>query len=260
MDLLFPLAHTQATGLFFLTTLLPLAYWLLRVLQAAQRRRVPGVAWWAVPGWVTLLFAGLLGQPTFLALGAAALLLAEFWPRAYRPAATRPRALWPAFGAVLGLVLLFVTLAQWLAEPQPLALAAALAFLLAGAAGLVAALSWRPLNVRPPRPWPRIARVTVPDVPDLSLSLTRRGAQLQNVSPGPLELAGWSPERINAWLPFKDEHGQRLGALQAGQSAWVPLSENDHGLRVWYYTAASSDVPRLFRADWQPPQRDRVLN
>ncbi|WP_291424735.1 hypothetical protein [Deinococcus sp.] len=269
MDLLLPFAHTQATGLFVLTTLLPAAYWLLRVFREAEQRHVPAVAWWAAPGWVTLLFAGILAQPTFFALGAAALLLAEFWPAAYKPAALRPPALWAAFGTVLGLALLLVTLLQWLATPEPVALAAGLAASLAGLAGLLSSLGWRPEAARPQQAqhWARLARVSVPERPDLSLTLTNNGAQLraelQNVSQHTLQLAGWSPVRINpvnAWLPFKNSAGQRVNTLRMGESTFLPLDEYDRGLRVWYVWADHQDQPLLFRADWQPPQRDRVLN
>ncbi len=269
MDLLLPFAHTQATGLFVLTTLLPAAYWLLRVLREAGQRRVPAVAWWAAPGWVTMLFAGILAQPTFFALGAAGLLLAEFWPGAYKPAALRPPALWAAFGTVLGLVLLGVTLWQWGAKPEPVALAAALAAFVAGLAGLLSSLGWRPEAAQPQQAqhWARLARVSVPDQSDLSLTLTGNGtnlrAELQNVSQHTLQLAGWSPVRmtpVNAWLPFKNSAGQRVNTLRMGESTFLPLDEYDRGLRVWYMWADQDNQPLLFRADWQPPQRDRVLN
>lgn len=251
------------TTVWFLGSLVLLtAYWFYRVGSEARAARVPRVAWWAVPGLVMMLFSQGLeqSQPTFFALGAAALLLAEFWPYAYRRVSGRPPATWPVLGLILGAAMVLAIFDK--PEQQSFALAVGLGAVLAGIAGLITAGFW-------PKPRPaslgfgaRWKPITIPEWPDLSVTLTERGAELKNVSRQTLELAGWSPSSINGWLMVRDEHGQSLNKLRAGQTAFLPLTDHERGVRVWYALSGQSNDPRLFRADWVPVQgqNSRILN
>lgn len=251
------------TTVWFLGTLgLLAAYWFYRVAREARAERVPRVAWWAVPGLVMMLYSQGLEQPqpTFFALGAACLLLAEFWPYAYRRSAGRPPATWPVLGLILGAAVVMSIFNK--SEQQSFAFAVGLSAVLAGLAGLITAGFW-------PKPRPaslgfgaRWKPITVPEWPDLSVTLTARGAELKNVSRQTLELAGWSPISINGWLMVRDEHGQSLNKLRAGQTAFIPLPDDERGVRVWYAVSGKTSDPRLFRADWVPvhAQNSRILN
>lgn len=238
------------------------AYWWYRVALEAKAQRVPRVAWWAAPGLVLMLFSqsAVQPQPVLFALGVAALLLAEFWPKAYRRAPQRPAATWSAAALILGIALLLAV--QGKADEQYFALAAALGGLLAGVAGLLTTAFW-------PKPRPaalgfgaRWKPTVTPEWPDLSVTLTSRGAELKNVSRQTLELAGWSPVSINGWLMLRDEHGESLNKLRSGQTAFLPLPSYERGVRVWYAPAGKNTDARLFRADWVPmqAQSERVLN
>lgn len=250
------------TALYALTLALPLLYWWARVWRESRQERTPRHAWWSVPGLLLLLFAPIQEQPTFFALGAFALLFAEYWPRAYRSASTRPGWIWPTLGLGLGLLLLIS--AVYTGGTQKLVFVVALALLLVGMAALISALAW-PIR-RPAAPvnvWPRWANATVPEWPDLSVTLTAQGAELKNVSTRPLALSGWSPARLNGWLLVRDLHGQPLHTLSVGQTAFLPLGEQMDGIRVWYMPADDGQGQvRLFRADWTPQryQQGRVLN
>ncbi|WP_027460033.1 hypothetical protein [Deinococcus murrayi] len=254
----------EVTPLYALALALVAAYWLGRVGREARGRHLPRVAWWAVPGWGALLLAPLLEVPALFGLGAAALLLAEYWPGAYRPARSRPGGAWPLVGVLLGLALLALLAAPGGGRPADTAaaLAAALGLLLAGAGGLLARALFR---ARPAAPRlgleVRFGPVQVPPWPDLSLALTGSGAQLTNVSDGPLWLAGWSPSGTNAWLRVRDEGGVPLNVLPRGGHAYLPLRGWERGVRVWYRREPGPGPSQLFRADWTPPGGgERVLN
>ncbi|UBV41484.1 hypothetical protein LAJ19_07340 [Deinococcus taeanensis] len=227
--------------------------------QAARRQQVPRVTWWTVPGVGALLLAPLLDVPALFGVGAALLLLAEYWPAAFLPARVRPGVGWPVVAGVIGAALSVNVLRG---GADPLAFVAAVMTLLCGAGGLVASALFRT------RPVPaalgfgaRWKRAVTPDWPELSVTLGKQGAFLRNVSGGPLRLAGWSPAGVNAWLSVRGPSGEVLRELRAGQEALLPVTERDSGVRVWY-APARGDVTRLFRADWTPPARaeDRVLN
>nr|WP_221269812.1 hypothetical protein [Deinococcus budaensis] len=247
------------TPLYGLTLALIAAYWLWRVAREARARWEPRVAWWAVPGLALLGLAPLWEVPALFGLGAALLLLAEFWPGAFRPARERPGWAWPMVGVLGGLALLGLVAAQ---RGSEVALAAALASLLAGLGGLSAWALYRARPARPPGLEVRFGQVRQPEWPDLSVTLTGQGARLVNVSGGPLRLAGWSPSGSNAWLRVRDEGGAPLNVLAAGQSAFLPLGAREGGVRVWYLPARRRSEARLFRADWTPQAYadSRVLN
>ncbi|SMB91342.1 hypothetical protein [Deinococcus hopiensis] len=235
-------------------------YWLLRVAWAARRRLTPHMAWWAVPGVALLWATPLTEADALFGLGAAMLLFAEFWPLAYRPARARPGWAWPTVGVVFGLAALSLAA---LHGSGGLSLALALTSSLAGLGGLLsAALFSLPAARRAPGLELRFAPVQLPEWPDLSVTVTERGAQLQNVSGQALWLAGWSPADLNAWLPVRTENGRRLNTLDRGQSAFLPLGEQHSGVRVWYVPARTPEQARLFRADWTPQRYagTRVLN
>ena len=243
------------------------AQWLWRASREARLGFLPGAAWWAVPGLVCLLLAAILDVPALFGVGAAGLLLAEFWPPAYRRPVSRPELAWPAVGAVISVVAVWGALRS---EPQPALLAALLGLALASSAGLLGAGLFPTAGARKALGFQaRWNRVLTPDWPELDITLSARGAHLQNVSRTPLRLAGWSPAGINAWYRIRDEQGQVLAELAAGQVALLPVSPQDSGVRVWYGPAgrrgekdAETEQARLFRADWTPAARasQRVLN
>ncbi len=258
---------TEITLPFALALGLIALYWLLRVAREARLGYLPRVAWWALPGLALLLLTPVLDVPALFGIGAAALLLAEFWPLPYRRAATRPSPAWPLVGVLSAVALMAAVLNA--PTPQPLAFGAALGALLAGAAGLLG------VALYPVRETGRAAagrsstlnfqarwhRTVTPEWPDLSVTLSERGAHLKNISRRPLLLAGWSPAGINAWYRVRGPDGRVLAELRAGQEALLPMNGRDSGVRVWYGPDPSSD-PHLFRADWTPTARadQRVLN
>ncbi|EYB67502.1 hypothetical protein DEIPH_ctg040orf0076 [Deinococcus phoenicis] len=262
-DWLAPISHITLP--YALALALIAAYWLWRVAREAGHRWVPHVSWWAVPGLGLLWTTPLADAPALFGLGAALLLLAEFWPGAFRPARVRPGWAWPAVGVVVGLTLLGLTAVR---GGTDLSVTLALAALLAGLGGLLSAALYREHAAsRLPGLEVRFGRVQFPEWPDLSVTLTERGARLVNVSDGPLRLAGWSPSGMNAWLRVRDEGGAPLNTLNAGQSAFLPLNGRAGGVRVWYVPVhrrggRQPGEPRLFRADWTPPvyADQRVLN
>ncbi|MEW6421745.1 MAG: hypothetical protein AB1511_08460 [Deinococcota bacterium] len=250
----------QVTPLYALALALIAGYWLWRVAREARQRGVPHVAWWAVPGLALLWLTPLTAVPALFGIGAALLLLAEFWPGAFRPARARPGWTWPLVGVLVGLALLALIAAQGGSE---ISVMLALTALLAGLGGLLSAGLYREWSAtRPLGLEVRFARVQLPEWPDLSVTLTERGARLVNVSDGPLRLAGWSPSGMNAWLRVRTEGGAPLNTLHVGQSAFLPLSERACGVRVWYVPGHRQAQPRLFRADWTPQAYadQRVLN
>ncbi|BDP40826.1 hypothetical protein DAETH_07950 [Deinococcus aetherius] len=239
------------------------AYWLGRVAGETRRRRVPRAAWWGVPGLALLWLTPLLEVPALFSLGAALLLFAEFWPGAFRYTRARPGPSWPLALLLSGLTLLGLIAAR---GGTGVSVAAALALLLGGVGGLLAAGLFPAGSPAPRLPGleVRFGRVRQPEWPDLSVTLTGEGARLVNVSSGPVHLAGWSPSGVNAWLRVRDEGGAPLNRLAAGQSALLPLGERAGGVRVWYVPEGRGGraEPRLFRADWTPPAYadSRVLN
>lgn len=236
------------------------AYWLVRIAREARARWVPHMSWWAVPG-LTLLWATPLAEvPALFGLGAALLLLAEFWPGAFRPARERPGWAWPLLGLLLGLAVLGSA-----ARPgggSEVALGTALALVLAGLGGLLSAGLYRLPARRVPGLELRFAPVPSPEWPDFSLTLTEGGARLHNISGQPLWLAGWSPSGVNAWLQVRGPDGLRLNTLGRGQSVTLPLTHHQGGVRVWYLPVNARNEARLFRADWTPQAYadTRVLN
>ncbi|MEF2278123.1 hypothetical protein V3W47_07405 [Deinococcus sp. YIM 134068] len=239
-------------------------YWLWRVAGEARRGWRPAAAWWAVPGLGLLWLTPLSDVPALFGLGAAGLLFAEFWPGAFRPARTRPGPAWPLVSLLCGLaVFALVAAGGGGAIPVTVGLAA----VLAGLGGLLAVgLHREKRPARSPGLEVRFARVRQPEWPDLSVTLTEEGARLVNVSGGPVQLAGWSPSGVNAWLRVRDEGGAPLNVLGSGQSAFLPLNGRAGGVRVWYVPGGGGrgrpSEPRLFRADWTPPAyaESRVLN
>lgn len=255
---------TEVTGMYALVVALIALHWVLRVGREARLGYLPSVAWWAVPGLAMLLLTPTLDVPALFGLGAAALLLAEFWPLPYRRASRRPSPAWPLVWVLIGGVL---ALNMWQAgQAEPLAFVAALSALLAGLAGLLGvalypargtAAKTRPaLNFQT-----RWHRTVTPDWPDLSVTLSAQGAHLRNISPRPVRLAGWSPAGINGWFRVRGPDGEVLSELRAGQEALLPVGERDSGVRVWYGPDKSPEA-HLFRADWTPVGRadQRVLN
>jgi hypothetical protein len=254
------------TPLYTLLLALIAAYWLGRVAREARLRWEPRVSWWSVPGLGLLWAAPLAEVPALFGLGAALLLIAEFWPGAFRPTRERPGWAWPLVGVLTGLTLLALIAVQGGTE---VSLTVALGALLAGLGGLTASGLYRgrPARGRTPGLEVRFGRVQLPDGPDLnwpdlSVTLTGDGARLVNVSGAPLRLAGWSPSGVNAWLRVRDEGGAPLNVLKSGQSAFLPLDRRAGGVRVWYVPGDRRGEARLFRADWTPQAYAdrRVLN
>lgn len=252
------------TGPYALALGLIALYWLLRVGREARLGSLPRVAWWAVPGLALLLLTPTLDVPALFGLGAAALLLAEFWPLPYRRAQGRPSPAWPLVSLLIGAALVF---SAWqVPRPELLALVAALCALLAGVAGLLGAALYPARGAAPKASAPlnfqtRWHRTVTPEWPDLSVTLSEQGAHLKNISPRPVRLAGWSPAGINAWFRVRGPDGEVLSELRAGQEALLPVGERDSGVRVWYGPDTSPQA-HLFRADWTPVGRadGRVLN
>lgn len=248
------------SGLFGLSLLLLVAYWLGRVGREARQGFRPGVAWWTVPGLLCVLLAPVLDVPPLFGVGAGLLLLAEFWPLAYRRARTRPGWTWPLIAALLGLALGWSALNTGAGQTLPLI--AGLLLLLSGLAGLIASAAYPRATLTELGFQTRWGRSRVPEWPDLSVTLTPSGAQIRNVSRAPLRLAGWSPRSVNGWLLVRDPQGQPLNTLRAGQSAFLPLAHHEGGVRVWYVPVRRPQETLLFRADWTPVQAQgtRVLN
>ncbi|WP_051935421.1 hypothetical protein [Deinococcus sp. YIM 77859] len=251
---------SEVTLPYALSLALIAAYWLWRVAHEARQGWAPQVAWWAVPGLGLLWLTPPLEVPALFGVGAALLLLAEFWPAAFRPARERPSLAWPLVGMLSGLLLLVLLAVQ--GGPAP-SVTLALMALLAGLGGGLSAALYR--TRRPAHPLGleiRFGPVQQPEWPDLSVTVTERGARLVNVSKVPLRLAGWSPSGMNAWLRVRDEGGSPLNTLSSGQSAFLPLPQHVGGIRVWYVTGSRSGEPRLFRADWTPQvyADRRILN
>ncbi|PTA69851.1 hypothetical protein C8263_00300 [Deinococcus arcticus] len=236
------------------------AYWLGRVGVAARRQWRPATAWWAPPGVGLLLLAPVLDVPALFGLGAALLLLAEYGPGAFRPAPDRPQVAWPLVGLVVGGAL---TASLQRSGLSSFTFFVTLVVLLSSAAGLLSAALFRrqpaPLALGFAARWK--APVT-PPWPELSVTLSARGAHLRNISGARLHLAGWSPAGVNAWYRVRSEQGQPLAELAAGQEAVLPVSAYDSGVRVWYAAARTPGTPHLFRADWTPTAyaETRVLN
>ena len=265
LALLAPTGLPGVTWLYALALTVLAAFWWSRVAREARRGRLPRQGWWFVPGLLGLLLAGPAELPALFGVGAALLLLAEYWPRAYlRPAppAQRPGLGWPLVGLVTAVLLLSSALIA--GEANLATVLTVVGCLVAGVGGLLAAA----LLPRPARPLNepdfalRWQTPLVPEWPEFSVSLTGEGARLTNASPHSLRVAGWSPARTNAWLRLRTPEGQRLDILNAGQSAHLPLHPHASGLRVWYTLPGESQQPRLFRADWTPAtaKTDRVLN
>ncbi|WP_240741087.1 hypothetical protein [Deinococcus sp. Arct2-2] len=251
---------TRVSGAFAVITVLLAAYWLLRVGREARQAQVPRVAWWSVPGLAMMLFAPVLDVPALFGIGAAVLLIAEYWPGAFAFAERKPGAAWPLVSLLLGAALtLGIVRAP---EVDSVAVGAALMLLLAGAGGLISSVLYPAAPARTPGFGVRWQKAQSPELPDLTVTLTEHGAQLRNVSRRTLNLAGWSPASVNGWLRLRDETGHPLNTLRAGQTAFLPLDGQESGVRVWYVTGDKAAKPLLFRADWTPRVHAnyRVLN
>ncbi|WP_261663846.1 hypothetical protein [Deinococcus sp. Marseille-Q6407] len=238
-------------------------YWLARVAFAARRRQRPAVSLWSIPGLLLLPLAPLLEVPALFGIGAALLLLAEWWPRAFVPARQRPEWGW-------GLVLTVLGGAALLADPPSfLSLSGGVALSLWGLARLLSGLLWRP--ARPPARWlppstlgkreaPTFGTEVrwqvrqVPDPPELSVTVRQHDLLLRNDSGQELLLRGWAPAHRNAFLALD----KRLPPAAEQRLRRAP---DQSGVRVWYTPAGSSEV-RVLRADWQAPDpaQERVLN
>lgn len=252
---------TEVTPGFALTLGLIALYWWVRVVRSARERMLPRVGWWAVPGLVLLLVTPLVDVPALFGVGLALLLLAEYWPGAYRYSQTRPGTAWPWVGVAVGAALWWSLIRT--GQEQPGVAVTGLALLLAGMGGLLSSAFYPRAGQKPALGFQtRWNNTVTPDWPDLSVTLTASGAHLKNVSQQVLQVAGWSPARVNAWLPIRDAQGRLVSELRAGQEALLPVSELDSGVRVWYGKATVPGQPHLFKADWTPPARadQRVLN
>ncbi|GHF99954.1 hypothetical protein GCM10017783_10020 [Deinococcus piscis] len=236
-------------------------YWLTRVGLAARQRQRPAVSWWSIPGLLLLLLAPLLEVPVLFGLGAAVLLLAEWWPRAFVPVWQRTAWGW-------GLVPIALGGAALLAQPVTfLSLCGGLALALWGLAHLLGGLLWLP--PRPPSGWlpaSSLGKVESPtfgtavrwqprhrpDPPELSVALGPGYLTLRNESGQTVQLRGWTPAHRNAFLALdralapRAEHRLRRDPAQ-------------QGVRVWYTADGSRDV-RVLHADWQEPTPERTLN
>ncbi|MVN86053.1 hypothetical protein GO986_04670 [Deinococcus sp. HMF7620] len=252
------LAPGELTTPLLLVTALIVGYWLLRVGQAARRSLIPRAALWAVPGLALLLLAPVLDVPALFGLGAALLLLAEYWPAAFVPATRRLDTGWPLVGLLVGGG---ATVSAWRGGDAVL-LAVVGTVLLLSVGGLLSAALFRAPASRAPLGFgSRWKTPVTPPWPELSVTLSERGAHLRNVSGGRLRVAGWSPAGVNAWYRVRTETGEALAELAAGQEAVLPVSVYDSGVRVWY-APARTQATHLFRADWTPPAyaEHRVLN
>lgn len=236
-------------------------HWLVRVGLAARRRQRPAVSWWSVPGLVLLPLAPLLEVPVLFGLGAALLLLADWWPRAFVPVRQRPAWAW-------GLVLTVLGGGAWLAQPMTfLSLGLGLALPLCGLAQLLGGLLWRAPQPQagwlPPSGLGKVESPTFgtsvrwrprvrPDPPELSVALGPGYLTLRNESGEAVQLRGWSPAHRNAFLALdralapRAEHRLRRDPAQ-------------RGVRVWYTAERSREV-RVLHADWQEPAPERTLN
>lgn len=251
---------SSTLNVYGLVVVLIAVYWLWRVAAQARLGLRPAAAWWALPGLAALALAQALDVPALLGVGAALLLYAEFWPGAFRNnSGMRPGIGWPLVALVLGTALL--------SGPDSLAGLLGLLLGFGGVAGVLLSLFWpRRLPAAPPLRTlgfeTRWNRAVTPEWPELSLSLTAQGARLRNESPRDLLLSGWSPAGINAWLPLRDHAGAGWKTLRAGQEAFLPLSGQESGVRVWYRPESPDAAPHLFRADWTPTagSGERVLN
>ena len=250
--LLWPTGLPEVSLFYALALSLLAAFWLGRVAREARRGRVPRVGWWFVPGLLTLLLARVGDLAALFGIGASLLLLAEYWPGAYARPQRRPRLAWPLAGLLLALGLLTSSLLAGQAN-LPTVFATLLS-LLTGLAGLLAAALFpRPARREEAQGFAlRWQQPQLPEWPEFSVTLTRQGAQLTNTSPQPLKVVGWSPRSINGWLPPRGEEGRPLDLLASGQSAFLPLSERETGVRVWYVAPQTPAQTRLFRADWTP--------
>ncbi|ANE43441.1 hypothetical protein [Deinococcus puniceus] len=251
---------TRVSGAFAVMIGVLAAYWLLRVGREARLGWVPRVAWWSVPGLALLLYAPVLDVPALFGIGAALLLIAEFWPGAFAPARQKPSPAWPLVGVALGAVLT-VGVVRAAPDVSSVVVGTALILLLLGTGGLLASVLY-PVATRLPGFGVRWQTAQSPELPDLTVTLTEHGAQLRNVSRRTLNLAGWSPASVNGWLRLRDETGQPLNTLRAGQTAFLPLDGQESGVRVWYVAGSTPATPLLFRADWTPRVHAnyRVLN
>lgn len=262
-----PLA--RLTPLYLLTLAALLGSWLLTVVGRARQGERPHFALLAAPGLACLLTAPLAEAPAFFGVGAVLLLIAFYWPYAYRRAhPPRQRAAFPGPALLLSvLASLACTLLPWTRSGYLLS-AALLGLALAGL-GVALGRVLQPRR-RAPRPWQgpflRLARTQLPVTAELELRFSGAQPYLDNLSATAVEVWGWSPVLrtelgpMNAWLPLRAEDGGRLPTLtNRGSGLLSPWPAEATGLRVWY--THGDGQPRLFRADWHVvPTSERVLN
>lgn len=244
--------------LYLLSLLGVAAWWLWQVQQLARRGQWPQLGVLMPLGLAALLGAPqwALDVPALFGMGLAFALIAAYFPLPV----TRPSS--PPLWILAAAALLLGIGAPWLL-PSPYAPLLQSAALLYGLALL--SFLWRvrrrphahipaPITARERQRWqPTLS----PDPPDLEVTLEVTRAVVLNASPYTLEVLGWSPASLNAWLPLRGLSGERLRSLGSGQRAilpgWAPLS--NVGLRLWYLRQGEAQA-YLFRADWdsRPPQ------
>lgn len=240
-------------------------YWLGRIAFAARQRKRPGPALWSVAGLLSLLLAPLTEVPALFGLGAAVLLLADWWPRAFVATGQRPRWGWGLMLVLVGAGVLAVTKLTYLS----LMLGGALT--LGGLAWLLSGLLWptqRPISEGwwlPPSSLGKLQAPTFgsewrwqpqwqPDPPDLSLSLGQGYLLLHNSSGQTVHLRGWSPTHRNTFLALDTR-------LPAAAQQRLSREPQQQGVRVWYTMEGQSGV-RVLRTDWLEGEAggERTLN
>jgi len=236
--------------------------WLLAVWRRARGGERPTLAYLAAPGLAALLGAPVLDAAPMFGLGAALIVIAAYWPRAYAPAPVTHYAVARRRGGVLVLGLAVLGAAVQGFAPPPL-------FWVMWAGLVLLSLGHLLGSGRKPLPRSavpglalRFGPLTSPAWPDFELRVEGEYARLQNVSSSRLLLAGWSPSGENGWLRPQDAHGKVLSVLPTGGTALLsPWPAGQSGVRVWYVRQNEPEVALVFRADWTPiGSPHRVLN
>lgn len=290
---------TQLTPLYGLLIALVALHWLRRVQLEAQAARIPRLAWAAAFGVGFLLMAPTLENPLLIGIGAALLLLVDWWLPAYQraPANWRPERWLAACALVLGLVavamaLLQVEFVDWSPESIDIVLSCGILTALVGLANLLVAhflpqripkaVMWLPQNqLSQDFAW-RWRTVLPSEGNELSVSLHEQWAELRNETDYTLYLLGWSPIGLsqvagprlglNVWLMPKNTQDQAVRQLVAGETLSLPIPAEARGIKLWYRHASATTLkgskdeakgPYMFRASWsgqQPNTVNRVLH
>ncbi|MFC4455605.1 hypothetical protein [Deinococcus sonorensis] len=250
---------------FYLAALAALAVcWLVQVARQARQGERPHFTLLTPVALALLAAAPLTEVYALFGMGAALLLIGFYWPYAYRAAPLPQQASVTARPALALTTAGLLLLSPQLAAPSPgLAVTGVSALLLL--MGLLLTRLLLPLRRAPSLPAGlnvRFGSSRVPALPDLELHLDQGTARLHNIGPANLYLAGWSPGSVNSWLIPRDDTGHPLQLLPAGSVATLaPWPAHEQGLRVWYVRQDQPDVPLLYSAEWQAPDRpSRVLN